>query len=476
MKQFIRAIILLTSLCSVYSFADLPTFHSEIGSVALAQSRTWNKPDYSDQKDALGYQIGTFSVPAGMEERVSFWIDIYTKFTSSQGLLHDSQYVHLVYEKLDFADIDSNQVMTGYQKHREKEKRIKAAKKKVIQALHRLQKYNTPAGLEGDDLRYWYMFAKVDEPKKFLNATSNKRLRFQLGQRDHFINGIFQSGRYLREMELVFKEMQLPKELTRLPFVESSFNVKARSKVGASGIWQFMRYTARPYLKINQSVDERNDPMAATRAAAKLLRNNYMMLEDWPLAVTGYNHGPAGVRRLVRKFMTKNLVELLDVRKGRFGFASANFYASFLAALEVEKNADLHFGHVYWDLPIPHEPIRLTKNISHKQLIDWFDGDEKRAVEYNPHINHSVWKGRVSIATKSLIYVPDEYHKMALSELKEIKDVQLFHGTTYKVSQGDTLDEIAKNFGVRLNHLLAANEGINPRRLQVGQQIYIPSN
>ena len=90
-----------------------------------------------------------------------------------------------------------------------------------------------------------------------------------------------------------------------------------------------MRYTARPYLKINQSVDERNDPMAATRAAAKLLRNNYMMLEDWPLAVTGYNHGPAGVRRLVRKFMTKNLVELLDVRKGRFGFASANFYTSF---------------------------------------------------------------------------------------------------------------------------------------------------
>jgi len=75
-----------------------------------------------------------------------------------------------------------------------------------------------------------------------------------------------------------------------------------------------MRSTGRLYLRINESVDERNDPLHATRAAARKFRQDFEMLQTWPLTITGWNHGAAGVRRLVEKFGTKDIVELTDVR------------------------------------------------------------------------------------------------------------------------------------------------------------------
>jgi membrane-bound lytic murein transglycosylase D len=108
-----------------------------------------------------------------------------------------------------------------------------------------------------------------------LNAAHRKRLRFQLGQKDRFLDGLYQSGRFLSFMEDIFKKEGMPLELTRLPFVESSFNIRARSKVGASGIWQFMRSTARLFIKLSPAIDERNDPLRATEAAARLLRYNF---------------------------------------------------------------------------------------------------------------------------------------------------------------------------------------------------------
>ena len=145
-------------------------------------------------------------------------------------------------------------------------------------------------------------FRFIFEKNKFKIASERNRLRMQLGQKDRFVLGIFFSGRYIREMEKIFREEKVPIELTRLPFVESSFNLYAYSKVGASGIWQFMRSTGRLFhLRIDNICDLRNDPLAATRAAARLLRMNYEMLKSWPLALTAYNHGPRGVSSIVKK-------------------------------------------------------------------------------------------------------------------------------------------------------------------------------
>lgn len=377
----------------------------------------WTPTDFSKQEQALGWAPTAFEPPAGMEDRVQFWRDIYTKYSSEQGVLHDSKYVHLVYDSLDFSDITAREDMTHRQKEKARRKRVEDRKKEIIARMKKLSEVKDPSQLEGEDARFWEMFSKVDEPKKFIEAGKKGRIRFQLGQRDIFMRGIYQSGRYLKQMEEIFRQEGLPIELTRLPFVESSFNLKARSRVGASGIWQFMRSTARLYMRMDASADERNDPLRATRAAAKKLRDNYTMLKSWPLAVTAYNHGPAGVKRLTEKMGTTDIVELIDVRKGRFKFASASFFASFLAALDVERNAEKHFGSLEIMPELKGAEIQLSKNQSTKDFLKWFSGDVESAKMLNPHIAESVWKGRTPLTRKHILRVPLMQEAQARAEL-----------------------------------------------------------
>lgn len=378
----------------------------------------WTPPNYAAQEKALGWSAEAFEIPKGMEDRVQFWKDIYTKYTSDQGVLHDSKYVHLVFDNVDFTDITARTDLTLKQKEKLRRARVDEKKKEVLARLSRLKELSSAEGLEGEDLRYWQMMSKVDEPDKFSEAARKGRLRFQLGQRDIFMKGIYQSGRYLREMEEIFRNEGLPLELTRLPFVESSFNLRARSRVGASGIWQFMRSTARQYMRMDKSADERNDPIRATKAAAKKLRYNFEMLQKWPLAVTAYNHGPAGVRRLTEKYGTTDIVELTDVRKGRFGFASASFYASFLAALDVERHADQHFGVLDIMPELRGAEIKLVRSQAWKDFSKWFGGDLDLARVLNPHVSESVWKGKLPLTRRHILRVPIPQEQQARAALE----------------------------------------------------------
>ena len=83
-------------------------------------------------------------------------------------------------------------------------------------------------------------------------------------------------------MEQIFEDHNIPKNLTRIAFVESMFNEKAISKVGASGVWQFMPSTAKDFIIVDKYIDERNSPIKATEAAAKLLKANFKLLGSWP--------------------------------------------------------------------------------------------------------------------------------------------------------------------------------------------------
>lgn len=342
-------------------------------------SRLWKAPDFADQKEALGYAPEVFSVPKGMEKKVQFWINIYAKYNSEQGVIHDVDNVEDIFEIVDLKNLKTE---------REKQKKINEVKKAIA------VKFNMDKERQG-------------------------RLRFQLGQKDHMQAGIFNSGRYLAEMEKIFRDAKVPVELTRLAFVESSFNVMARSKVGASGIWQIMPYTARPYRMISSSVDKRNHPLEATKLAAKLLRNNYSMLESWPLAVTGYNHGPTGVHKMVKEYKTRDLARLIDDVDSRrsFGFASRNFYACFLAALEVERHADVYFGAVAWSKPLEAQELKLPVSLKYKDLVKWFDGDDEKAQSFNPHLTRQVVKRGYAIPARTIVSIPKEKYNVALISL-----------------------------------------------------------
>ena len=150
---------------------------------------------------------------------------------------------------------------------------------------------------------------------------------------------------FLDEIKQIFREHGLPVDLAYLPHVESSFNPDAYSKFGAAGIWQFTRSTGRRFMKVGYVLDERRDPIRATYAAAQLLKENYAKLGSWPLAITAYNHGLSGVRRAVRETGSDDIGEIVRQYKGsRFGFASRNFYAAFLAAADVSRDSERYFG------------------------------------------------------------------------------------------------------------------------------------
>jgi len=273
--------------------------------------------------------------------------------------------------------------------------------------------------LNDAEKKIWTMFQNNNEPHKFREAAHKSRIRFQLGQKDRMQSAIFFSGRYLEDMEKIYKEAGMPIELTRLVFVESSFNVLARSKVGASGLWQIMRYTARPYHMVNDAVDLRNLPLAATKLASRLMKDNYNLLNSWPLALTGWNHGPTGVRKMTEKYKTRDLAELIQNVHSRrsFGFASRNFYACFLAVLEVEKNATKYFPKITWSQPLDAEEIRLPVSVKYRDLLTWFDGNDEKAQVFNPHISKQARHSLIPIPPRTVVAIPKDRYNQALISL-----------------------------------------------------------
>jgi membrane-bound lytic murein transglycosylase D len=447
----------------------------------------WVAPDFTKQEGAVGWTDKTFDVPPGFHQRVKFWIDIYTKYSTRQALLHDAKYMDIVYKTLDFTDIESNGNLTQGEKDHIKKKRIKEEKKNIKEQLARIQKLqDNPSKLAPEDLAVYQKFRFVNEKNKFNAAAVRSRLRMQLGQKDRFMLGVYFSGRYIREMEKIFREENVPIELTRLPFVESSFNLYAYSRVGASGIWQFMRSTAKLFrLKIDPIRDMRNDPLSATRAAAKLLRSNYKMLGSWPLALTGYNHGPQGVSRLAKKLKSDDINEIVWNSTGRrFGFASENFYACFLAALAVESNAAKYFGKLEISPPLVYDEVAVPRHLTFPELAFAMktesDDGLDRARLYNPYFTRPVLIGARSIPAENgfKVRIPKGHTEKFLVALQNVEPrkakIAVSHGL-YKVIPGDTLSTISRDMGVTIKQLLKANNMSKNDILRPGQKLVLPS-
>jgi membrane-bound lytic murein transglycosylase D len=382
----------------------------------------------ADDLNSPGVQgTSDFPVDPRIGERVKFWIRVYSELTSSQGVIHDSKNVNIIYKKIDFEDLND---FTINAKARKKmiEERIKSEKKHietVLLSIHKKQ--NNLDSLSEEERAIYEKFIGIDEIDKFKVAASHKRLRFQLGQKDRFYQGLYYSGRYLPVMEKTFKSKGLPVELTRLPFVESSFNLRARSKVGASGVWQFMRSTGKIFLKIDELIDERNDPIRATEAAAELLKGNHETLGSWPLALTAYNHGRLGMVRAVKQVGSTNLADIIDnYRSPSFGFASSNFYAEFIAAVEVSTHAEKYFGKIETEKPIEFAEFVMTDFVDFHDISTYCRIPKDVLQEMNPGLTDAVTQSDLLIPAGYVLRIPPENRDLFLSRYREIPSHRKF--------------------------------------------------
>jgi membrane-bound lytic murein transglycosylase D len=208
-------------------------------------------------------------------------------------------------------------------------------------------------------------------------------------------------------MESIFAKSNLPTELVRLPLVESSFNEKAVSKVGASGIWQFMPVVGKHYLKMTEPFDERNSPIKATEAAARLLRSNFSILKSWPLAITAYNHGASGVLKAMKKVKSEEIDDLIENYSSRsFSFASKNFYSEFMAALYAERYQDEIFGHMPKLPPLAEDRVTLIRPMHLRDLSEIAGVTMEEIKLHNPDIKSKGLKENAVLPKGYKIHLP----------------------------------------------------------------------
>ena len=203
--------------------------------------------------------------PPELQRDVDFWIHIYTVVTTRQGVLHDERNLGIVYTTIDLPDAAAATSRRAV---------ISNARDRIVAALREaaaaVGSGAAPASPEAQ--RMLTLWGADASRARLLEAA--EWVRFQLGQADRFREGLERSGRWESHIARTFAELGLPPELAALPHVESSFTPTAYSKVGASGLWQFMRSTGRLYMRVDDTVDERLDPFRSTEAAAQLLANN----------------------------------------------------------------------------------------------------------------------------------------------------------------------------------------------------------
>ncbi|MBI4735996.1 MAG: lytic transglycosylase domain-containing protein, partial [candidate division NC10 bacterium] len=293
-----------------------------------------------------------FPRPPALQAHVEFWKRIYAEFGVGDFVLHDRENLAVLYDVV--------QTTGTTNQHRAAEmakpeiRRLRAKYEAILTSLAR--------GVPPEDLglagRWVAQAWGCPCPAEVLNRAA-ANIRVQQGLREKVDEGMQRARGLLPRILSILRRHNVPEELAALPLVESTFNPQARSKACAVGLWQFIRSTGKRYLSITRRRDDRRDPIRATEAAARLLRHNYEALGSWPLAIIAYNHGRGGILSARAAVGSSAIEEIIARYTGpRFGFASKNFYAEFLAALELVHPTILEHSRQSHDLKRQSRPMR----------------------------------------------------------------------------------------------------------------------
>ncbi len=409
----------------------------------------------------------TFPIPVEIQPAVQFWLSIYTRYDLTQGVVHDSRHPEIIYGVIELEHPDAPNA------HRINRRRMRDARQTYRRILDRL--IASPAR---DDPHLRQIAALFPEATPDFLQRAKRRIRCQVGQRDRFHDGLARAAPYIDTIRTIFRNAGLPEDLACLPHVESSFNTRAYSKYGAAGIWQFTRKTGRHFLQINHAIDERLDPERSSEAAARLLKINFDKLGSWPLAITAYNHGIAGMRRAKRRHRTYAAI-FQNYRSRRFRFASRNFYPEFLAARQAAVNAHLYFD----DLPSagarPTIAMPLDGFVSFAAVRHHFQMEADLLRQLNPALRPSVLKGLQYIPRGYRLRLPAHEWQNRLAYNSRLPDGLLKRrqkaSPIYRVRRGDTLTTIANRHNLKVADLIAANNlPKRGNRIYVNQKLRLP--
>ncbi len=419
-----------------------------------------------------GLQQQLFPVPEAIRNNVEFWKKIYTVYPTTSMVIHDMEDMSVIYEAVDFSK--GSDVYLTYRQQVQKANQVKDEYATLIRSWARGTLDTTASNPRVQ--RLLEIYGSNPDPARLTRASEN--MRTQLGIQDRFRQGLQRSGLYRDAISLIFAQEGLPLELIMLPHVESSFNYKAYSKVGAAGMWQFMRSTGRLFMTISYDVDERLDPIRSTEAAAKLLKMNYAELGSWPLAITAYNHGLSSMKR-ARSLYGHDFDKMYrEYRHRAFGFASKNFYAQFLAALEVANNHIKYFGPLEFHQPEAFVEMPLEHYVTVNRILETFELSLEYFSDLNPGLRPPVMQSQRRIPKGYMLRLPQtagvDQYTLAARLGQGSQFAKQVDSDWYRVERGDNLAAIAARHSTTVKALAEYNSLRSTHRIDAGMVLKIP--
>ena len=272
---------------------------------------------------------------------------------------------------------------------------------------------------------------------------------------------------YLPMIRQIFAEEGIPQDLAFLPIVESGYINQARSYAKAVGMWQFMRATGRMYgLTGNAWIEERRDPVKATRAAARYLKRLYEREGDWYLALVGYNAGPLTTDRASQALGTRNFWDMARSRWLRD--ATKSYVPQMCAAVLVGRFPERYGLTVRQEAPYAYETVEVDRMTSLPVLARHAGTDVERLKILNPELLRATTPpGRYTLR------VPPGTAQVTARALAGIPSRERLDFKPYVIRKGDTLARVAARFKVGPEDLLLAN-GLKQNQFKAGRRIQVP--
>lgn len=302
---------------------------------------------------------------------------------------------------------------------------------------------------------------------------------------------------YMPIFEEALDLYQLPLELKYLPIIESALNPTAVSRVGATGLWQFMLPTGKVYgLNVNSLVDERRDPVKASYAAARYLRDLYGIFGDWSLVIAAYNCGPENINKAIRRSGgEKDYWKIYPyLPKETRGYVPAFIAANYVMNYYCEHN----ICPMKSQLPVKTDTIMVDRNVSFNQIASICGLDISMLRALNPAYRRDIVPGatepspiRLPINDISLfidnqdsIFAAESSTQKRLEVAVEEEVVKNTKNTTtgkksksknaksHKVQKGENLGAIAKRYGTTISKIKSLN-GLKNNNIRAGQSLRV---
>jgi membrane-bound lytic murein transglycosylase D len=252
--------------------------------------------------------------------------------------------------------------------------------------------------------------------------------------------------------------------------VESTFKVKAYSRAHAKGLWQFIASTGRKYgLRRNYWIDERSDPLKATRAAARYLRDLYDRFGDWYLAMAAYNAGEGRIERAMRRLRTRDFWRL--ARSRALGRETRNYVPAVLASILILKDPERYGFEAEYDPVWRYDTAEVDSATELRVIAECAGTSLKEVRAYNPELRRLITPPDSGPYTVKL---PRGTYKRFAKAFAEVPRDKRLTYTKHRVKRGETLTTIARRYRTSVSALQSANRIRNRHRISVGQVLTVP--